>query len=540
MAKIALLLTAAVLLSSSARAEDWERLADAESAANRPAQAEAYVARALESRPGDAALLKKHAELASWAGDNEGAERSYRALLRIDPKDDDSRFQLANVVSWQGRTLEAIVLLKTYLDHRPKDAKALLLLGQFYQWTGDMDASRAAYERYKNVAGADREYSVALVSRLAASGDELAAASAASAALKKFPGDCDLYTGKAEAESALRLWGDMSDSLVHVSTACADKSAVAGLSRRLDAPLRDSVHAAFSYAIETTSVEIGAAVIDVRHRLDSVTYVSAGAEGGWLRANPGSGLETSAGGRQIDLYGGWLGAERMLGGGFWLNGRLGVRTSSQGHDAALAKAGAEYRPVDGLWLNDVFSTDLYAVSPRAVSQGIRMTDDTLHASWRFSQRGTLYADGGYGSVSDGNFLWTGTVAPRWTIIGGANVGLDAGVSAKITSFNDPVAGTTGGYYAPNRYRQFLVNVLASYALDPDDAVNASLNMGAVKDENQPRYGLGYDYSVEGVFGLYRDWLINPRADFIDDLGAGAGAGANYHRQQYTLNLTRRF
>ena len=530
----------AALLCPAARAEDWEAMADVESAADHPAQAEADIARALALRPDDVELLKKHAQLAAWAGDSAGAEHSYRALVRLNRKDYDSLYQLANTISWQGRNREAIKVVKFYVNHRPEDAKALLFLAQLYEWEGDMDASRETMERYKGIAGEDRAYSAAMVRRLASSGRELAGAAAAAAAVKKYPGDCDLYTGKAETESSLRWWGDMSDSLIHVSTACPDQASVAGLSRRLNAPLRPSAHGGFSYATDSTSVEIGTEVLDARYRVNPVTFVSAGVESGWLRANIGSGLETAGGNRNIDLYGGWLGAERLVGGELWLNGRIGRRTSSEGNDAVLAKAGAEYRPVDGLWLNDVFSSDLYAVSPRAVSQDIRMIDDTLHGSWRFSRRGTLYVDAGYGSLSDGNFLWTGTVAPRWTVLNGAKLNLDAGASAKISSFNNPSNGPIGGYYAPNRYRQFLANVLASYAFTPDDTISASVNLGAVKDENQADYGFGYDYSIEGSFGLYRDWLINPRADFLDDLGSSAGASANYHRQQYTLNLTRRF
>jgi Flp pilus assembly protein TadD len=540
MAKIILLLMSAALLSPSARAEDWEVLADSASAANRPAQAEADIARALALRPDDPALLKKHAQLAAWAGDSAGAERSYRALVRLDPKDYDSLYLLANTISWQSRTREAIVVVNDYLVHRPEDAKALLFLGQLYQWDGDADASRAAMERYKALAGADKAYSAALVGQLAASGKERAAAAAATAALKKFPDDCDLYTGKAETESSLRWWGDMSDSLIHLSTACPDQAAVAGLSRRLNTPLRHSAHGAFSFATDSTGIQIVADGLDARYRINPVTYVSAGVESGWLQANAGSAFVTAGGNSSIDLYGGWIGAERMVGDGLWLSGRLGHRTSSEGNDAVLAKAGAEYRPADGLWLSDDFGSDLYAVSPRAVSLDIRMLDDTLHGSWRFSRRGTLYVDAGYGSLSDGNFLWTATAAPRWTILSGAKLSLDAGASAKVSSFNDPADGVAGGYYAPNRYRQFLANVLASYAFGPDDTISASANAGAVRDENQPRYGPSYDYSLEGSFGLYRDWLINPRLDFLDDLGAGAGAGANYHRQQYTLNLTRRF
>ncbi len=540
MAKIALVLAFAMLLAPPSRGEDWEKLADAEAAESRPAKAADYLSRALALRPGDSALLKKHAELASWAGDSAAAERSYRALLRVDPYDDDSRYQLANVISWQGRTAEAIGVVEEHVVRRPEDAKAFLFLGQLRRWNGDEAGSAEALERYKALAGADQAYMAAKVQRLSGAGDDLAAANLAAAALKRFPDDCDLYTSKAEAESSLRRWGDMSGSLVHVSTACPDQASVGALSRRLNAPLRSDVRGDASYARDSTGVDIGAYSFEGRYRLDPGTYLSAGVESGWLRAVPGSGLETARGDARVDLRGGWLGAERLVGDGLWLNARVGHRAASEGDGGLLAKAGAEYRPIDGLWLRNDFGSDLYAVSPRAVSDGVRMTEDTMHAAWRFSPRGTLYVDAGYASVSDGNFLWTGTVTPRWTVLGGGTFNLDAGVSAKVSSFNDPANGSARGYYAPNRYRQFQANVLSSWVLGPEDSIYASVNMGAVRDENQPRYGFSYDYSFEGVFGLYRDWLINPRVDFLVDLGISGGAGANYHRQQYALNLMRRF
>lgn len=511
----------------------WVHVSDIYAVSNQPAKAADAAAHAVHDRPDDIKLLLKHAQLAAWAGDSAAAEQSYRALVRLNPGDDDSLYALGETISWQGKTGQAIPVIETYVTHRPTDKKALMFLSQLYMWDGQGKKSEEALNRYRAVAGDDAASKAARVHLLANSGQDYTAIAAANEELRLLPNDCDLYSSRASAAASSRQPGLLFDSLQHAGDTCTDKTAASNTARQLSTPYRSFVRGQFGYSTDSDTVQIGTATLDGVLQVDPGTYLFAGVERGWLDADLGTGFETLAGHSRVDLTGGWAGAEKQMSDRLWLKGRVGYRDASEGGGAPLLKADAEYRPTDTLVLGFDANHDLFAVSPRTVSKDIEMTNNVLRATWRMGYSDTLNLEGGYTFLTDGNGYWTATVAPRHTLLSGQKLSIDVGASGQWTSFTKDL---NNGYYDPNSYRQFLVSLFGSYAFNADNAINVALSPGVVRDEAQAHYERAGDYSVEGTFGLYKDWMLDARADFFQSLGQSK----DYHRNEYTAGITRRF
>ncbi len=524
-----------VLAKQPARYDLWERIADIEATRNKPVKAEAAIKNALKIKPHNAKLLARYAQLAEWAGDTAIAEQSYRAVLQLKPQDDKSRFALATVLSWEGKTKESISFLEPYAARHPHDRKALLLLSQLYMWNGDFDKSSAALENYKKVAGEDKDYKKVKMLLLANENKNADTVKSADAVLQEQPKDCDAFTSKATALGAMRQPAPMLESLKGAGEYCKDKAAAAELDRKLTAPLRSNVRGDFTWSTDSDTVEIGTYTLDGRYQINSKTYLLMGAETGWLQASATSGFNTVQGQSRIDQSAVWAGVEKMISSVLWLTGRLGYHEAGNSlQTTPTAHGAAEYRPSDSLTLNYDISRDFYSVSPRAVSEGIKLTDNQLLGSWHINQGNTFDMKADYGFLSDNNSYWTALLSPRHNVFTGKKLSVDIGVSAQETGFSKTL---TDGYYSPTSYSEFLVNADISYAFNSDDKIGLLAGTGINKDNTMTGYRRADNIAVEGSFGLYKDWMLNAHAGHSDSIGINS---AQYRVEDYTANLTRRF
>lgn len=110
------------------------------------ADAERLLAVADDFIPQDPMLLERQARVAMQRGDVAEAERSYRVLLEILPRNDQTRLLLAGVLDEQGKTAEAIAVLEE-ADKGPGLQNFDAPLADLYLKEGQIDRAREALGR---------------------------------------------------------------------------------------------------------------------------------------------------------------------------------------------------------------------------------------------------------------------------------------------------------------------------------------------------------------------------------------------------------
>ena len=313
-------------------------------------------------------------------------------------------------------------------------------------------------------------------------------------------------------------------------------SAVKDLTRSTEARAKSFVEGVFGYAFDsdrmTTITGGGVGSLRVNNRL----YLEAGSIVDALRARRGSGLDTVEGTRFASVTRAWGGVRGAIADDLWGSIRVGSTLTSTG-DTSFYYAGAlEARPFEGLQLRLDADHDYYAVSPRALSRGIRRYGNLLTATWQAPDlRHTVVVSGGYDIFSDGNKRYVVVVEPRRAVLRSQYLNLDLGVSGRWSGFEHDL---NNGYYDPNLYEQYLVVAYGYIKLSDDDGISFTVAPGVNKDDRQKHYTFSGYVNAEATFGISRDWQL--RIAGGAGLSIGVAEATTYHRAYSLVRLLRRF
>jgi len=94
-----------------------------------------------------------------------------------------------------------------------------------------------------------------------------------------------------------------------------------------------------------------------------------------------------------------------------------------------------------------------------------------------------------------------------------------------------------GYYAPSLYQRYALTAFHNWKISYADGMSVAVSYGPYKDNTQSGFRSGGDIVAEGIFGLYRDWILDVKAGFSS---YGGGPTAGYRSRTFELGLTRRF
>jgi thioredoxin-like negative regulator of GroEL len=513
----------------------WVRITDIEADRDNPTGAETALYEALKIKHRDPNLLSRYVQLAEWAGDNAGAEATYRILLKMNPGDDETRFKLATVLSWEGKTKESIAVLEPYIKRHPQKKDALLLMSQLYMWNGDLYKADTMIERYKQVAGEDKDYQKVKMQILANENKNIATVKAADKVLQTTPNDCDGYTDKATALTALRRYGDMQPNLAGADKNCVDKPAGVLLDRKLTTQTQSYVRGDYTYSSDNDTIDISTYTLDGRYKLNPGTYVTLGGETGWLRASAASGFEAVNGNSSINQSAAWIGIDKQAADAVWVNGKVGYHDAGNGlQETPIGHIGTEIRAIDIMTLTLDTNHDFYSVSPEALSKGVKLTDNQALATFNITPVTTFEMKANYGLLSDSNHYWSLTETPRQTILKDERWNADINFSAQQTGFANSVSD---GYYDPTRFRQYMIGTDVTYNWNVDDKIGLILGTGYNEDDTMTSYKRADNYALETTIGLYQSWMFNAHIGHSDSIGLNS---EQYRVNDYTANLTRRF
>ncbi len=118
------------------------------------------------------------------------AESALKEILSENPKNDEARYLLARVLSWQGNYIQAYVEYQTLLTREPDNTDYLLGLAQVEFWRGNPSEAIPILERARNLNPKDSDLVRLNIQALAAIGDQTSYSKALklqTEAIKQFP-----------------------------------------------------------------------------------------------------------------------------------------------------------------------------------------------------------------------------------------------------------------------------------------------------------------------------------------------------------------
>lgn len=487
----------------------------------------------LAQNPDNPALLKSHAEMATWNGKYASAISSYQKLLVMQPTNDDALLALANVESWDGRLDDSAAHFEDYLSRHGDNTNALLSYANIQSWRGDTADAIELIERYKEAGGNAQEYSKAKTRFYAGSGFSNTAMALADETLRTDPHN---YHAQFSRTLALRGGQRLNDARVNMEALehiPGDEKSKSELRRMVALPLRSHIRTAARYSWDSDQISIAALSTEGRYVVNPGLYLRAGAQGGYLRAQRSTGLETINGNDRVTDYATWLGADYEATEDLWLHGKVGQHDTNVTDAMGMYRFEAAYRPADQLSLRASIDRDIHAVSPRAVSLDIARTESFLRTTWRPNLKYTVESYAGYADFSDNNERWDLGIAPRRGVARTEKYNIDLGVSARWFGFADEMGH---GYYDPATYQQYLITAYSYYKLSDNSGVSLIVAPGVHKDESLEGYRFSGSTAIEGTFGVYDDWMLKTNAGFVNNVGQSG----TYRGGELGFSLTRRF
>jgi tetratricopeptide (TPR) repeat protein len=130
-----------------------------------PAALQIARARLAES-PSDLEARGWHARLLAWSGRWTEAEADYRAVLQSAPQDTDILVGLAQVLTWQTKYHDALALLNQAELAEPLRADVYLARGRTLRAMGQLEHSRAEFQRALQLEPANEEAQAAMAALL--------------------------------------------------------------------------------------------------------------------------------------------------------------------------------------------------------------------------------------------------------------------------------------------------------------------------------------------------------------------------------------
>jgi len=348
--------------------------------------------------------LWRLALLDSWDNHVDRSLQRFARVRRLDPANTDLMVAHARVLSWAGRTADAVALYDTALTRDSSRVDALAGRAQSVAWAGDLDRAEALWH----------------------------------SALVGHPDDATLLVGLAQT---LYWKGEPGLARAYVDRARAVAPGDASV-RDLEKILRAAVRPDFG-----TSVS-GAGDSDGETFYWQDLWLSGPLAGdargtitaGWRRATLGSTNASSYGMAGVVMV--------PLSPTFGARAGLGARYLNAGgadHTPLTGQAGVSWQPAPFAALGLGYAHAAFDETAALIDHGF--TTNNIDFSFDLDPKPTISISGGSGATwfSDGNRRLSGVVA----VLGGLGHGVSAGVYGRMMGFKTDTLGD--GYFSPLRF-----------------------------------------------------------------------------------------
>lgn len=527
--------------AARARPKDAElqvRWSQALAANNRPQEALAAIRRAVALDPLNAEYLKSQAQIALWCGDEELAELSYRTWLQLAPGECKALRPWAQMLARRGDLDAAVVRYQECQRALGNESEVRLELASVHGYRGDFAAARRQLDLYRIAAGDTDTYRQALAELEVRSGRPEKALELVGPLLERRPQDYELQLIRAMALHAHREPGPALAALEDLQRLGPTRPETQGMSLQVRTPQRSSVGISFSHYADSNDLE--------QTRYAAAAGVQAGPDWRWsiqagrvlTSARIGSGLEAVDGSSGFAVDRAALGFRYQASPAILLEGGGEAFRPDQGESLNGYLAGLRWWPGDRLELRLLAERDLLLASPRASSLGIGRHRGRMMLDGQLGNRGFLAAEFNHDRYDDGNQSDELLLGPRFAVARNAAYNLDLGVRGHWLR-HDLNAGS--GYYAPADFRRYWATASFYYKLSENSGLGLAAGFGVERDVAlDSGYRQGGDASIEGTFGIFRDWQLRVWGGAGGRLDSAAFQSDTYHGRSAGLEILRRF
>lgn len=511
-----------------------QKLSQALAMSNEPQAALDAINQAVQMEPKNVGSLRARAELATWAGDRTAERDSYMRILALVPGDEAAVLGLARSMARSGDSDNAIARYESYLSLHPESQAAWMEYAVFTAEQGNFAYASELLEKYRQRFGETPAYLKQKARVMAWAGRPNRALAIISGVPSGTPDDYDLAYSRTVALAGAHRPRAALASLDDLTRIRPDSKDNANVKRVIRTPLRSNVNITLGQRASSDQISISNVGLDGTYVISPETRIYAGTDNQCLHSIAGSGLELLSGTVDTTYSRGWVGARYLSSPQVLFDAQVGRDTSVTGQ-RLIYEVGAKLWPHDELSLQVARRQDMYAVSPRALSWGVQRQANTLNAQWTPGLRYTIDGGFAYDTFSDGNSRSEVYVAPRRAVVRNQNLTLDIGLSTRWFGFKQAMSH---GYYAPTQYQRYAAIAYGYWKLNDDNGISLAASYGSFKDNTMPGYQMGGDLVIEGVFGVYRDYMLNIKSSLMSN-SSGAGT-AGYRARFFEVTLTKRF
>jgi tetratricopeptide (TPR) repeat protein len=508
------------------------RLSQAWSMAGRPDLALEAIEKALYLDPRNQEYQKARTILASWLGDNAKAASSMEMMAKLNPTDEMSELNKARALSLRNDLDESARTYESYHRSHKPDRQSLLEQARVEAWRGNYAKAMELQDSYRKKFGEDQDY-LRDRARLLAWADLPDQAMVLVNQLLQ--GDPDDFHARFTKAIALRNGNSPSAALDLAEGLRREQPSrdTEDLYLMAWTPVRHHLDATFSYYSDADNIEHFHSELFGAYFISPVTSLGVRLDYDYLTANAGSGLENIDGSESEQHRREVLEAWHRY--APWLAANIALGASQTGElDSFTGRVDLMLSPADTLDLRLTGDHDYYLVSPRAISADIRSTSYLAEAIWRPGLKYTVLGQAGFQDFSDDNSKWLAILAPRRSFLRSQYFNLDLGLRGWLFGFDRDL---NNGYCDPKNYQSYMATAFGYWKINRDNGVGLTLAAGLIKDDSMSGFEFGWDTTLEGYFGIYRNWMLKAFTSIMQNQRQGSGA---YDANNTGLTLIRRF
>ena len=471
---------------------------------------------------------------AAGAAKNVGeAVNSAERIYALDPDNTTNVLELARTMVWENDLNGAVRYYAYYHDRHPKDQEVYIEYAQVQMWRGDYDSCLEILEKYEAKFGSDDKSTITKADALAWANRPSRSFELLEPILQKSQDD---YTANYINTVALYRHREpiaAVESLEKVEKIAPDSNENSFLRKFVTTPSRSSITGGLEYRFDSDEVSIASALLGGKYYLSPATNLFAQWRTDYLRV---TGVNQAVFGTEAIHSALRAGVSHRFSSLLMASAYVGA-AKAESNSEAIYGASLSLVPHDQLSLFLTYDHRYFVVTPKTVELGI--TDDALRAGMHWDQTLLWYADlaAGYDVMSDDNNRWNVDFSEKRVMLRSQYWNIDAGVTGAVYGYEDEQIGIVNGYYAPELYQGYYLTGSFNRVLSGDDSISLLINGGAFKDNNMANFEIGGSLYLEGVFGIYRDWMFRA--------SAGVDYSGRYYDESYRgaslqMYVTKRF
>lgn len=479
---------------------------------NRSKEALEAIERAVQLDPENIEYLRARAQLANWQGVPGIAANSYRRLIKLLPKNDELLLELARACTWDGQLDRAASSYKKYLSikWRPGNLDVMIEYIKVQTWRGNFAAALKLLEHYRKKGGDESIYLMRKADILCRGSRPRAGLKALAPLLFFDPADYELHTSRILALHYDHRSEEAVDSLEILERLRPQSYENKYMRNFVSTRLRHSFPVGAQYYNDSIGISIFSTYLNGGIRVNSKLRLEGGYTRDFLKAPKGSGFNNINGEESALHFKQWGGAKLRINRSLAFDGYLGTERAEELPSSLTYGINTHLQLSDTFQINAGINHDYFLISPRTVSLGIKKTTNQIEFQWEPGLRYVFMLYGGYDTFTDNNTRWQVLVSPRYVSTRASRLNLDIGVKAWWFGFKQG----GNGYWAPRFFESYMGTTFGYWKLSENDGISFQGEAGVLRANNWDRYRFGYSVEAHGLFGIYRDLLLQLRAAYL--------------------------